>query len=82
VRGDWLTKGVRFPLGTEFRANYKGQIYHGKVEDGNLVVNNKRFDSPSAAAREITGKSVNGWTFWESRMPGASKWQMITSLRG
>ena len=80
-RGDWVTKGVRFPLGTEFRATYKGQTYHGKVEDGNLVVNNKRFDSPSAAAGEITGKPVNGWTFWESRMSGGSKWQIIKSLR-
>jgi len=80
-RGDWVTKGVRFPLGAEFRATYKGQTYHGKVEDGKLVVDNKRFDSASAAAGEITGKSVNGWTFWECRMPDRSRWQTIKSLR-
>jgi predicted CopG family antitoxin len=81
ARGDWVTKGVRFPLGTEFRANYKSQTYRGKVEDGKLIVDNKRFDSASAAAGEITGKSVNGWTFWECRMPGESKWQTIKFLR-
>jgi len=35
----WTTKGVTFPVGTEFRANYKGQIILGKVESGALVVN-------------------------------------------
>ena len=79
--GDWVTKGVRFPSGTEFRTTYKGQTYYGKVESGGLVVDNKRFHSPSAAAVKITGNSVNGWTFWECRMPGKSSWQMIKFLR-
>ena len=79
--GDWVTKGVHFPIGTEFRAYYKGQTYYGKVESGGLVVDNKRFHSPSAAAVAITGHPVNGWTFWECRMPGKSSWQMIKSLR-
>jgi hypothetical protein len=80
-QGDWVTKGVRFAVGTEFRASYKGQTYYGKVESGELVVNGKRFDSPSAAAVAITGNPVNGWTFWECRAPGKSSWQMIKSLR-
>lgn len=78
---DWVVKGVHFPQGTEFRANYKGQMYYGKVESGKFVVNNKPFDYPSAAGNEITGKSVNGWTFWECRMPGERSWQIIKSLR-
>ncbi|HJX10498.1 MAG TPA: DUF4357 domain-containing protein [Candidatus Binatia bacterium] len=80
-QGDWVTKGVRFPLGTEFRATYKGQQYEGKVESGALVIDGKRFDSPSAAAVAITGNPVNGWTFWECRLPGKGSWQMIKSLR-
>ena len=52
--GDWLAKGVRFPLGTEFRATYKGQTHLARVEGGALVLNGKRFDSPSAAAMAIT----------------------------
>lgn len=79
--GAWVTKGIRFPSGTEFRATYKGQTYKGTVESGKLVVENKRFDSPSAAAVHITGNPVNGWTFWECRVPGKASWQMIKSLR-
>jgi len=79
--GNWVTKGVVFPSGTEFRATYKGQTYYGKVESGGLVVDNIRFSSPSPAASKITGTLVNGWTFWECRMSGESSWQMIKSLR-
>jgi hypothetical protein len=78
---DWIAKGVRFHHGTEFRASYKGLIHHGKVENGKLVVNNKCFDSPSAAAKEITHNSVDGWTFWECCKPGSTSWQIIKSLR-
>lgn len=79
--GSWTTKGVTFPAGTEFRANYKGKAIFGKVESGFLVVNGKRFDSPSAAAVSLTGNMVNGWIFWECRLPGKTSWQVIKTLR-
>ena len=79
--GDWVTKGVRFPVGTEFRANYKGQTYLGRVEGAALVLKGERFDTPSAAAMSITKNPVNGWTFWECRMPGRASWQMLKTLR-
>jgi len=79
--GDWVTKGVRFPAGTEFRANYKGQTYLGRVEGTALVLNGERFDTPSAAAMSITKNPVNGWTFWECRMPGRASWEMLKTLR-
>ena len=79
--GKWVTKGVIFPSGTEFRASYKGQTYYGKVESGRLIFDNNSFNSPSAAAVKITGNPVNGWTFWECRLPGESSWRMIKSLR-
>lgn len=79
--GDWVTKGVRFPAGTELRAKYKGRTYLASVENGALVLNGERFDSPSAAAMSITGKPVNGWTFWEGRPPGKTSWQIIKALR-
>ena len=78
---DWTVKGVRFAVGTEFRAHYKGQTYLARVADRALVFNNERFDSPSAAAMKITGTPVNGWTFWECRMPGQGKWQPAKALR-
>lgn len=79
--GDWIAKGIRFPVGTEFRASYKGQTWLGRVERGALVVNGKRFDTPSAAAVFITKSPTNGWTFWEFRPPGQSSWQIIKGLR-
>lgn len=79
--GDWTTKGVRFPSGTEFRARYKGQTWLARVEGGALVMNGKAYDSPSAAAVAITDKPVNGWTFWESRLPGKPGWTIIKALR-
>lgn len=79
--GDWVTKGVHFPAGTEFRATYKGKEHTGRVEGGALIVDGKRFGSPSAAAVAITKNPVNGWSFWECRYPGRSSWALITSLR-
>jgi hypothetical protein len=79
--GDWITKGVRFPAGTEFRATYKGKTHSAKVEGGSLIVDGKRFYSPSAAAVSITRNPVNGWRFWEARLPGQAGWKTIESLR-
>ena len=79
--GDWVVKGVRFPSGTEFRATYKGQTYLAKVERGALALSGKHYDTPSAAAMSITGNPVNGWTFWEARLPGQAGWKAIKSLR-
>lgn len=81
LKQGWTSKGITFPEGTEFRAEYKGQTIVGRVESGLMVVNGKRFDSPSSAAGSITDNSVNGWTFWECRFPGDVTWRLIKSLR-
>ena len=77
----WVWKGVTFPNGTELRAEYGGRKYHAKVEDGALVYDGKRYKSPSPAARAVTGNSVNGWTFWECRIPGKNGWAPMGELR-
>jgi hypothetical protein len=77
----WLSKGVRFPAGTEFRAHYKGETHLARIEKGALVLAGKRYDTPSAAAMAITNSPVNGWTFWECRTPGQSGWRMIKTMR-
>lgn len=77
----WLSKGVSFPVGTLFRARYKGEMHYGEVEKAGLVVNGALSQSPSDAARLITGNSVNGWRFWECQFPGHTKWLKIESLR-
>ena len=77
----WTTKGITFPAGTEFRATYKGETIHGRVEAGRLAVDGKGYESPSAAAIAVTGNSVNGWVFWECKKPGSNSWQIIKALR-
>jgi hypothetical protein len=79
---DWIAKGVRVPAGTEFRARYKGKLHTARVEGGALVLAGRRYTSPSPAAMSITGNSLNGWDFWECRLPGKSTWQLMNSLRG
>lgn len=80
-RGAWISKGVRFPSGTEFRANYKGNEHRGVVKDGSLIVDGRKVASPSDAARVVTNTSVNGWNFWECRLPGETRWMPIKALR-
>ena len=79
--GAWVVKNIIFPSGTEFRASHKGKTILGRVELGALVVDGKRYESPSSAASAITGTSVNGWIFWECKKPGSTSWQMIKTLR-
>jgi hypothetical protein len=78
---DWVIKGVRLPTGTELRATYKGQTHLARVADGTLLLNGKRFDSPSAAAMSITDHPVNGWIFWQCRLPDQGKWIALRDLR-
>ncbi|MHB9072906.1 MAG: hypothetical protein ACYC6G_05225 [Desulfobaccales bacterium] len=77
----WVVKGVVFPHGTEFRGSFKGQMYFAKVDDGFLVLNDKKFSSPSAAAIEVKGYQEDGWRFWECKLPGNQSWQSINTLR-
>jgi predicted CopG family antitoxin len=77
----WVTKGVTFPEGTEFRASYKGSTVYASVRNSALVVNGEKASSPSDAARIVTGNSVNGWTFWQCRLPGESRWRGLQGMR-
>ncbi len=77
----WIVEGVPFPSGTEFRGSYKGYNYRGKVSNGALILHGKAFLSPSAAAITITRREVDGWLFWDCRLPGMSSWTDIYSLK-
>ena len=77
----WVVDGVAFPNGTEFRCKYKGYYYHAQVCDGALMINGKKFLSPSAAAVTITRSAVDGWLFWDCKLPGDSSWVNICALK-
>jgi hypothetical protein len=55
----------------ELVVTYKGIEYKATVnDDGTITVNDKTFNSPSRAGKEITGREVDGWTFWKYEVPG------------
>jgi hypothetical protein len=55
----------------ELVATYKGTEHKATVnDDGTIMVNDKTFNSPSRAGKEITGREVDGWTFWSYEVPG------------
>ena len=67
------------PLGTQLSGRYRGQEFSAEVvkaEGGEgaraVGCQGARYRSLSAAAKAITGNSVNGWRFWkvvEPQMP-------------
>jgi hypothetical protein len=59
----------------------KREVYLAGVAAGALQLDGRRFDSPSAAAVSITTHPVNGWTFWQCRIPGQGTWKLLKELR-
>lgn len=83
----WSGKGVSLPHGTELRMEYNGRVHAGRVEDGRWVVEGKSFNSPSAAAGGVAATkdgrhpSLDGWIYWQVRLPGEYDWISIKELR-
>jgi len=84
---DLVTRGGRIPHGSKLRATYKGSEYHARVDDGKIIWNGQRFDSPSKAAIAVIQRAgtdrqaENGWRFWEVKTPGSDKWRPAKSLQ-
>jgi hypothetical protein len=63
------------PNGTQLRATYKGRTYKAAIENGRwLDEAGIEYNSPSAAARAITGNNVNGLRFWAGKRPSDGDW--------
>lgn len=77
----WVVENVSFPNGTEFRGKYKGCFYYGEVENGALIINGKKFSSLSAAAVVITRNPVDGWLFWDCKLPGEPSWMNVHKIK-
>ena len=79
--GQFYSRGLALPNGTELRARYKGQQYSAQILDGKwFSLDGLEFTSPSAAASAITGTTVNGWRFWEAKRPGDRGWRRLDIL--
>jgi hypothetical protein len=66
------------PAGTRLSGRHKGQELFAEVvmaEGGTraLEFQGARYSSLSAAAKAITGNSVNGWRFWKAVEPAPSE---------
>jgi len=85
----WREGLVELPHGTLARMAYNRgkQVFEGEFLDGKLVVNGRSFAALSEAASELArtkaGKKtqLNGWIYWEARLPGETKWRRLSDMR-
>jgi hypothetical protein len=69
--------------GTALRMSYNGRQHTGQIVDGEWLVEERRYKSPSAAAcgvartKEGRRTSLDGWRYWEFRRPGKTNWQRL-----
>jgi len=82
VKGAWVGKGVTLPETTMLRMKYRGQHFHGTIENGRWVVDGKTYGSPSGAAGTVVGNSSrNGWKDWYVKRPFDQEWLALDELR-
>ncbi|MCJ1698617.1 DUF262 domain-containing protein [Rathayibacter festucae] len=63
-----LTVAGLLPAGSVLRARSTDVIAEAVVqENGDLLFQGRRFDTPSGAGKHLVGHAVNGWWFW--RLP-------------
>jgi hypothetical protein len=83
----WSGEGVLLPHGTQIRMTYNGRMHSGEIADGKWIVDGKEFDSPSGAASGVAmtkrGRRtrLDGWIYWEVKLPGEANWQRLSALR-
>jgi hypothetical protein len=59
---------------------YKTMHYAKIRRDGTILYNKKVYNSPSSAARAITGTEANGWRYWKYERT-SGEWVGISELR-
>lgn len=78
----FYSRGLLLPNGTVLRARYKGLEYTGHIRKNKWIdEQGKEHSSPSAAANAITGTTVNGWRFWEAKLPGQEGWRRLDVIQ-
>lgn len=74
-------KGGIIPIGTQLMSHYEGKRHDAEMTEHGIKYQGKYYNSPSRAATAITKTNVNGWIFWNARLPGDSRWQSLSSIR-
>ena len=85
----WRDEGVSVPHGSLARMEYLrgSQVYEGQFLNGKLVVEGQSFDSLSAAAdalavtKDGSKTSLNGWNYWQVKLPNETKWRALNAMR-
>ena len=85
----WREGMVEIPHGSEARMSYQrgGQVFEGRFLDGRLVVDGQEFETLSGAASALartkygTAPNLNGWNYWEVKVPGQNQWIPFKLLR-
>lgn len=77
----WLSEGVEFPHGTEFRGTSKGKSYSARIENGDLLAEGKPARGLSHAVQVATGTGRNGWLFWQCKRPADPAFKLVDQLR-
>jgi hypothetical protein len=83
----WSGKGVSLPHGSLLRMKYNGKQHFGEINNGEWLVEGKRYRSPSAAAGGVAitksgaHPSLDGWIYWDVKRPGEDGWIPISELR-
>jgi hypothetical protein len=78
----WMSQGVHFPEGTQFRVTYKGLTHIAAIKDGQWIGEDGHVRrSPSDAACAITMTNVNGWRFWSFKRPTDTSWRKMRVLQ-
>ena len=74
---------VKLPLGTEVRMFYKGKKHNGRIGEKGiwLLENGETATAPSGAATAITGINLNGYKYWEVKLPKEENWIPIEDIR-
>ncbi len=83
----WQGKGVELPHSTELRMDYNGVSYEGTIDNGKWLVEGTSYASPSGAANGVTvtkdgtKTQLNGWVYWQARLPGTEVWTPLSTLK-
>jgi len=65
----------------QLRADYKGETYKATVRvNGWIYRQGYLYANPTAAARDIVGRDVNGWHFWKVKN-ASGEWVPLNSIR-
>lgn len=83
----WSKFGVTLPHGTKLRMQRNDQEHICIIDNGKWLVEGRRMNSPSGAAK-LVGRTQDGrttewkgWHHWSVKRPGDAEWIPILRLR-